>query len=709
MRIALIAVLALLLQEKSFDARLAAVAQDKPTWNQLVERGGKNLDRLRTLKSTMPREGFDPAALSKSLGGDPDKAAEFVKTRIAGEPARGFAKGAQGALVSRRAGWADRALLLAALVADKSPRLVKGSLAAAKQPAFAGAAAPAVDVPVADVAAKLQTDPQRLEKKVQASDAASAKFREQAWTRVQRDLDAVAQALQSAGVAPPASVAAPTDEVWWVRIGDKDYGRPEGAEEKSVHAADDLPAEDVHRLTIRMKIRQGDEETVVLDVSCRTMDVFGRVLTISTVAGDDPQKLIKSKSAKTKDRLDILAATGVFVPLLTGAGKPVTGHPFDLTGSKVPVQGGAIIAKKLGGALGAFDALPGGPPEKKKELTGASLEVERTAPGAGPAAARREILGKGVKGRQRVFDLLAIRELLVLPGDLRGDFALDLLLQSEIDLKEAVLRKIQPKALIVEKRPSRLNAKLYQFALVRASSLRELQAKMKAPAATGPALVSFVRRIVDGKPMKIRAGFDILANPASNLATPAGWKENGAFAAGILDTALEHELHRGKAAHANTSVQLDQALADRRALKVEKEGGRIRVVVPGKPGSWYEIDPATGGCLGYVEEGGGQDMAEYATLLADKLEEIREWQSHAELVNSVLECAMNAIDAADSETSFAHCIAGVAIGEAFGWAAGGIIGGAAGDNPYARLGGMALEDWMNDTLGDAMDAATGGR
>jgi hypothetical protein len=119
--------------------------------------------------------------------------------------------------------------------------------------------------------------------------------------------------------------------------------------------------------------------------------------------------------------------------------------------------------------------------------------------------------------------------------------------------------------------------------------------------------------------------------------------------------------------------------------------------------------PATGSCLGYMDEGGGQDMTEYATLLADTLEEIREWQSMADRINSVLECAMTRSAAGDAEASFAHCMAGVAIGEAFGWAAGGIIGGAAGDNPYARLGGMALEDWMTDTFGDAMDAATGGR
>jgi hypothetical protein len=74
----------------------------------------------------------------------------------------------------------------------------------------------------------------------------------------------------------------------------------------------------------------------------------------------------------------------------------------------------------------------------------------RRGPGEGPPAILREILKKGVKGRQRVFDLLSIREILVLPGEIRGDFALDLLLASDIAVKEAVLKKIQPKALIVE-------------------------------------------------------------------------------------------------------------------------------------------------------------------------------------------------------------------------------------------------------------------
>lgn len=676
---------------------VAFAPQEKPTWAQIIARGEQNVGRMKELRGALPREAFDPAALAKSFGGDPAKAAEFVRTRIAGEPVRGFVKGAQGALVSRRAGWADRALLLAALVADKSPKLVKGTLAPEKQPVFAGMApAAADDGNLADIAARLKVDPKRLEKKAADSAATAKTAREAASTRIGRDLDAVAAALQAAGVAPPEAVAAPTDQVWWVRIGDKDLGKPDGAEEKSVHELSELPAEDVHRIAFRMKIRQGETEIPVLDVSFRTMEVFGRVLTISTVAGDNPNKLNKLQSQKPKDHLDVLAATGLFVPMLTGAGKPISGHPFDLSGNKATVKNGVI--HKLEGALGLFDELPGG--EAKKELTGAWIEVERTAPGAEPVVARRDVLKKGVKGRQRAFDLLSTREILVLSGEVSGDFALDLLLQSDIAVKEAVLKQIQPKALVVEKRPSRLNAKLYQFALVRAETLRGL----KAPVATGTSLVSFVHRIRDGKPATIRAGFDLLSNPATNLAKAAGWKESGAFAAGIVDTALERELHQVKGAHANASVQLEQAKG---ALKVEKTDGRIRVVVPGKPGAWYEVDPKTGGCLGYVDEGGGQDMAEYATLLADKLEEIREWQSHAELLNSILECAMNAIDAGDAEGSFAHCVAGVAIGEAFGWAAGGIIGGAAGaaGSPWARFGGFALEDWMNDTFSDAMGGA----
>jgi hypothetical protein len=258
-----------------------------------------------------------------------------VRTKIAGEPVRGFVKGAQGALVSRRAGWADRALLLATLVADKSPQLVRGSLAAAKQPAFAGAPGAEAPAEIADVAAKLQVDPKRLQKKAQEADAAAAAFQATGEDRIERDLEAVAAALQSAGSPRRRRSRPAPDEVWWVRIGDKDFGRPEGAEEKSVHAPAELPADEVHRLTIRMKIQQGETETTVLDVTYRRWTSSVACSPCPTSRETIPRSSPDRKSAKTRDHLEVMAATGVFVPVLSGAGKPISGHPFDLTGSKL--------------------------------------------------------------------------------------------------------------------------------------------------------------------------------------------------------------------------------------------------------------------------------------------------------------------------------------------------------------------------------------
>jgi len=74
-----------------------------------------------------------------------------------------------------------------------------------------------------------------------------------------------------------------------------------------------------------MKIRQGEEEIVVLDASFRTMDLFGRVLTFSTVAGENTRKLTGLQNGKPKDYLDVMAATSVFVPLLSGGAKTRVG------------------------------------------------------------------------------------------------------------------------------------------------------------------------------------------------------------------------------------------------------------------------------------------------------------------------------------------------------------------------------------------------
>jgi hypothetical protein len=679
---------------------LVLALQQKPAWDDVLAAGRKNLERLQTLKGMLPRADFDPAARAEALGGDVDRALDFVRTSIAHEAYRGVMKGARGALISRRANAADRALLLAALLPGKDAKLVKGALPEEKQPAPALPAWAAPDRNVEPIAAKFGADPAKLKQKAEAAAVRAQEFRAALKTRTDRDRTLLALALDTADVHPPRALP-PGDETWWVRIGDRDLLKPEGAEERAVIDPAQLPPEDVHRLAVRMFIRRGDEEVPVLDVGFRAADLYGKTLRLANVASDNPGRLTKVRGPKFKEYLDAMAATTQFIPLLEGGGeRPITGHPFDLSGNRMTVKNGVV--EKVQQVSGLFDTLPGGEPGKKQELDGCRIETELLAPGDAPRVARRTLWDRkgGKPGRQRVFDLLQSREILVLPGELSAEAALDAALEVDLASREAMLKQLVKPERVVKEVPPRVNARLYQFALLRAAALREL-GPLSAPR---PTLVSFVARVLDGRGPAVRAGFDVLSNP---LAGPdaKSWKDSAVFAAGVLDTALEHEiLKTRKSAHANASVALEKASK----LAVEKGEGVLRVR---SGASWYEVDSRTGTALGYMDEGGGQDMAEYAMLLIEKVKEIREWQSHAELLEAALDCAMQAIDSADAERAFATCIVGVGIGEAFGWAAGGIIGGAADaiGGPAAALGGMAFEDWMTGAFGDAVDAATGGR
>lgn len=656
--------------------------QEKPSWEQIVERGKKNVERLRGLRDALPRADFDPQALAKELGGDLEKSTAYVQANIGHESYHGFLKGAQGTLVSRRGNAGDRALLLAALLEGKQPKLVRGTLAPEKQPA------PSI-VPLKqsgtleEIAARLKVDPAKLKAKAESREPLDVEAAKQLDARVARDREAVAAALDAAKIPLPPAPAAES-ETWWVRVGDRDLLKPEGAVEEEVLA--EAPAASFHRLVLRMGIRAGGEEASVLDVGYRAADLFGRTLTIQNVPGDDPGRLIRLKAKTQKAQLDALAATTLFVPLLSGGKEPITGRPFDLDGAIRPVTNGVI--QKVEGALKLFDDLPGA----KKTLEACWLELETAAPGAEPRRVRRTIFA-GKAGRQKALDLLQTRDLLIAPGSLSGDFVLDRVLEADVAAKDLLLSRLKKPSLVPEALPARTPSALWAFAGRRSTGTLS---------ATGPLVVSHVRRILDGPRVKVRGGIDILSNGVAGK-PGASWKENEALALGIFDTALEHEVHKSiKGEHANASVQLEKSKGP---LKAEVVDGRPRVLVAG---GWYDVDPATGSCLGMMAEGGGQDMTEYATLLVNKLEEIREWQSYGERLEAALDCVMGALDSDDAERAFAICMARAAVGEAFGWAAGGILGGAAGGSPWARLGAMAAEDWMGETFSDAVDAATGG-
>lgn len=81
-----------------------------------------------------PRDRWDPAYVVEQIGRDPDSLAAWVRAGTAWIPYRGALRGPVGVLMDRQGNSLDRALLLAALLAEAghAPRLAHGDLPAAR-------------------------------------------------------------------------------------------------------------------------------------------------------------------------------------------------------------------------------------------------------------------------------------------------------------------------------------------------------------------------------------------------------------------------------------------------------------------------------------------------------------------------------------------------------------------------------------------------
>jgi hypothetical protein len=625
-----------------------------------VERAGRSLGTLRTLLRETARP-LDVGEVVLAGGRDPERLAKWVETEVAFEPYAGFLKGARGALVSGRANAADKALLLAELLraAGHPASLVRGKLPADRPlPAAAAGAAdgpPPDDAGLERVSRATGIDFPRLKGILLVAETARQRFLEDLWTRTERDIEAVAAALDAAGIpAPPAGAGSSSDEHWWVRTGRLDLDptlggpAPKGG---TVLEIAKIPADRFHAVAVREKIsKDGKKAVTVLETKFRTADLFGRTLTVANLPIDLSKKVDAIKDPTVEAILDAMASTRQFAARADVDGEALPGKGFDLAGDEVATGGDARVAsaKKIGGAMGGlFGGLTGGDEEegKKKpeaELAAAWLEVEISVPGErAPVRIRRDIVTPGTPTRQKVLDLLAPRQILVLPEELTGDVAtrqiLDMAGDSLAWLSErAAESRPQGRFASISRRPG-LDPTLLAFGLGRRSELRRLAAARFGGTAwshSRTTVVSSVTRFIDGKPPKAASIIDILEN---RLAPPAGvkaegWSGNPALAAGALDTALEHVVNRRPGVHVNASVLLAKAILEgRSAVAVAKalpkdlplgplaraaigEGLKEAafVVVPGEPAAWYRVDLATGSALGYVEDGGGQEAAEYA-------------------------------------------------------------------------------------------------
>lgn len=627
---------------------------------------GQAVWTLQAAQRDMASAPLDEDGVIDRVGRDPAKLCQWVRSNIAYEPYRGFLKGGRGALVSGRANSADKALLLADLLikAGFKAQLLQGDAAPGAPSVGVAQGADSSGAPdektLAELAKHTGIPADRIRQLQQAAACDAAEFNERLWNRTLGDVQTLAALLDQSRIpAPPLTIATAPADHWWVRIPSGDLDPTFDAAPGNSGTAFDpkaLPATEYHQVTVRIMIRQDNTPAKVVESSYRSAEVFGRTLTIANLPLDTFAKLAAIDNSTIEKVLDVLATASKFQPeiMLSGtngpeSGKLVSGKGFDLTGAQFDVSHGQVqSAQGMGGGLGGMFGGGGGRAKANTKLTGAWIEIELTSPGQPPVLIRRDLFvdSPSLTPRQKVLDLLATREILLLPEDLSDQFTTSLMLDSVGQWAQYLSQHAQSSVVGMDVKSyqgrPKLNSTLFAFAVARRSALRQLcdgRFGVTAFAHARPTAVSYVSRFIHGdSPIALRS-IDILENtilPAAAAPKPAaqGWAGNFGLACGVLDTALEHEVLRNGQTHQNASVTLEQALLEGNApavvsralpadLKltqtaratIEPELARSAfVIVPSDPAAWYRVGLDNGTTLGFVEGGGGQEAAEYGEM-----------------------------------------------------------------------------------------------
>ena len=648
--------------------------------------GGRPLTAIIRDWTTAHRQFAAPLDLEDVIaqaGADPQKLCRWVREQIAYEPYDGFLKGPVGTLVSRRGNSADKALLLGELLARAGfkAQLAKGTFRTRPSP---GALPPiATDEPaeaeLARFAKATGLQAATLRSILQTGRAGREQFQEKLWSRIARDRDQISALLDSARVPRPAVRAADATEAarWWVHTArgelDPTLDGPPVAVPADTFELAQVPESAFHRLIVRMFIAKAGatEGTLVLEALLRSADVFGNTIAVGATGVDVAKKLAAIPQPDVRAYFKAMESATQFQPALLILGPPGTtrkvlpGSGFDLEGNKVDLrQSRAAQASQMGGTAGGLfgglsGGISGGEPEAQKPktpLAGAWLELELVPPDGGPSTKiRRDLVspagtgGTPVSTKQRVLDLLAIRELLVLPEEVSGDYVTRQGLANSAEWAQHLLKhppqKFDPRQVLagLNDRPY-CNDRLFAYGIARRAALTRLctgdfanQLGTTSYAHVRPTVVSFVNTFIDdAKGLRVARRIDILENTLRPAGTGAGraqdWRGSFGLACGIMDTALEHVLLAGET---NASARLDQAgLGDWRPVvfngsipaeaaldatataAIAPELGRAAFVyLPGPRPMWYRVALQDGVALGMVEGGGGQEESEYVEMV----------------------------------------------------------------------------------------------
>lgn len=532
--------------------------------------------------ATIPRAGFDPAALVEAEGNEPARLFQWVRDNTWWVPYRGVLRGSTGVLLDRVGNSFDRSLLLGELLkrAGHEVRLVHAQLTDAKARAILASLPKLPDRRItaprpvtADDASKLKTAAEAMSpgySKFQADWRAAVERRATAAKSLigdqVRELRGALGATAADGDAEQQTLAALKDHWWVEQLVDEKWvaldtlgrqarvGETNAAATETVDWSGDAPSIDDaawHEVRIRViveHLNQGaTRESTVLETTLRPAEIVGRELMLEHQPKQFPPDLLSSLKPNVSNFRSAALGIREWMPMLHVPGRRVNGTAFNDSG------------------------------EAEGQATAEWVEYETRVPGRQPQRIRRtvfDVLG-AVRGtaHAKTFDattearrleragaLLGGTSILLQPCNFTIEFVTALNTAGVVDNREAL------EAFAEERDPDARKAAAQQLLMnmERPTPLRNL-ALWRSDLAPAPGDVfldrpniltySFSLWMSDGRAVEVRDWIDIASN---GVAVRRGSSRSAAdvrVEQGVVDTLAEALAIGGEAGTAdNTST-----------------------------------------------------------------------------------------------------------------------------------------------------------
>ncbi len=373
----------------------------------------------------LPRTEFETSALARSLGSDPHKHFEWVRSHTWWVPYRGLLRGAQGVLLDRVGSNLDRAVLLADLLrtSGHSVRLVHAQISEAQASELIRKTPPLPERRLSSAKQKQRSVEREkataailpgLEVVVEQQAAQAKRHFVDARQLVNSQIEFLEAAIQKPanvnGDDARAAIAAMQD-YWWVeheKDGNwiaMDVQRPDGVLSPAFAAnaetftwntgkkSPSIPDANWHTVQVRVVVERHEgsrtSEFVVLETSVRPAQVIDRPVSLLHMPSPWPER--PSSKTDSNERKSSALWVSEWVPFLQIGDDFVVQSGFTERGELKRNPIAPLGELGGGGLLGGMDHALGGGDEEETTATAEWIEYEIQVPGAPSRKIRRPV------------------------------------------------------------------------------------------------------------------------------------------------------------------------------------------------------------------------------------------------------------------------------------------------------------------------------